>query len=74
MEEEANTTKNAIRLNKDWEVYFVDKSFGWMIRCIHHSDVRRDGQEPVLKRTECSCLPPMIIWKKLLFLDKLYKL
>jgi hypothetical protein len=36
MENEKHTTKNAIPLDDNWEAYWVDKEFGWMIRCRKH--------------------------------------
>lgn len=66
MEKEKDTTKNAIILDENWECYWMDPTFGYMIRCREHPEVRI---------RECSCpIPSMQVWKKVIFLDQLAKL
>jgi len=75
MAEEKDTTSNAIHLNENWEAYWVDKEFGWMIRCREHPTknlVLYSSEEGVF--VDCLCIAPNEIWKKLIFLDKLSKM
>lgn len=62
---QGKSRENAILLDDNWEAYWIDKDFGYMLRCVVHKEPRQ----------ECSCpWPSTASWKKLIFLDQLAKI
>lgn len=74
--EETPRLPNAIQLDEDWEAYWIDKDFGWMLRCRKHpnKNLSIKIEKIGMFLAECRCLAPFKVWKKLLFLDKLAKM
>lgn len=77
MEEERSTKENAILLEPGWEAYFVDEHFGFMVRCTEHPKTKLGVVSLTEERHyigDCGCMAPTEVWRKLIFLDKLWKI